>query len=210
MRLLLFCGTVKLKSLKRAGGCRCTGDRRPRGPGRGGHAFSTQLFSISFVHDSLSASLSECGKPVRTPSLTSLPLTSHRRRSVGEEGLLQAAALAPVVETGDEYLRTWGTRVRLQIAIVQYRAVFAELRYGPVVHTRENSVKYGPQFRPNPYGDLSVLSLTDCCEKRSPLTLTSQSTVYTLRSCYCLHTCHTLSITHGCHMPPPTRARRAL
>ena len=86
--------------------------RRPpaaRAGAPGGHAFSTQLFSISFVHDSLSASLSECGKPVRTPSLTSLPLTSHRRRSVGEEGLLQAAALAPVVETGES--EDVGTRV---------------------------------------------------------------------------------------------------
>ena len=33
-----------------------------------------------------------------TPSLTPLP---HRRRSVGEEDILQAAALAPVVETGE-------------------------------------------------------------------------------------------------------------
>ena len=75
-----------------------------------------------------------------TPSLTSLPLTSHRRRSVGEEGLLQAAALAPVVETGEsENVRGL---VSDSIAIVQ---AFAELRYGAVVHTRENSVKYGPR-----------------------------------------------------------------
>ena len=51
--------------------------------------------------------------------------------------MLQAAALAPVVETGESE-DAW-TRVSTDsIAIVQ---AFAELRYGavPVVHTRENT-----------------------------------------------------------------------
>ena len=43
-----------------------------------------------------------------------------------------------------ENLRTWGL-VPDPIVMVQ---AFAELRYGVVVHMRENSVKYGPQ--PNP------------------------------------------------------------
>ena len=65
-----------------------------------------------------------------TPSLTPLPLTSHRRRSVGEEGILQAAALAPVVRTGESE-DVW-TRVRPH-SIVMVQA-FADLRYGVVVH----------------------------------------------------------------------------
>ena len=53
--------------------------------------------------------------------------------------MLQAAALAPVVETGEsEDVRT--RHVPDSIVMVQ---AFAELRYGAVVHTRENSVKYG-------------------------------------------------------------------
>ena len=50
----------------------------------------------------------------------------------------EAAALAPVVETGESE-DVW-TRATDFIAIVQ---AFEELRYGVVVHTRENSVKYG-------------------------------------------------------------------
>ena len=47
--------------------------------------------------------------------------------------MLQAVALAPVVETGEP--EDVGTRVRLHCDwIVQ---AFAELRYGAVVHTRE-------------------------------------------------------------------------
>ena len=44
-------------------------------------------------------------------------------------------------------LRTWGL-VSDSIAIVQ---AFAELRYGVVVHTRENSVKYGHNFNQTLY-----------------------------------------------------------
>lgn len=44
-------------------------------------------------------------------------------------------------------LRTWGL-VSDPIAMVQ---AFAELRYGVVVHTRENSVKYGHNFNQTPY-----------------------------------------------------------
>ena len=47
-------------------------------------------------------------------------------------------------------LRTWGL-VPDSIAIVQ---AFAELRYGVVVHTRENSVKYGHNFNQTPYDKL--------------------------------------------------------
>ena len=45
-------------------------------------------------------------------------------------------------------LRTWGL---VSDPIVMAQA-FAELRYGVVIHTRENSVKYGlwAQFQPNP------------------------------------------------------------
>ena len=55
-------------------------------------------------------------------------------------------------------LRTWGL-VSDSIAMVQ---AFAELRYGVVAHTLENSVKYGhnPQFRPHPVLPLKV-TLTD-------------------------------------------------
>jgi len=49
--------------------------------------------------------------------------------------LCEAAALAPVVETGESE-DVW-TRVRLHCAIVQ---AFAELRYGAVVHTRAKTV----------------------------------------------------------------------
>ena len=45
-----------------------------------------------------------------TPSLTPLPLTSPSPQRWGEEGLLQAAALAPVAETGES--EDVGTRVR--------------------------------------------------------------------------------------------------
>jgi len=52
--------------------------------------------------------------------------------------MLQAAALAPVVETGES--EDVGTRVRLHCdGTIQ---AVAELRYGVVVHMRENSVKY--------------------------------------------------------------------
>ena len=44
-------------------------------------------------------------------------------------------------------LRTWGL-VPDPIVMVQ---VFAELRYGVVAHTRENSVKYGLNFNQTPY-----------------------------------------------------------
>ena len=40
------------------------------------------------------------------------------------------------------------------IAIVQ---AFAELRYGAVVHTRENSVKYGHNLGQTPYVDVYIL-----------------------------------------------------
>ena len=53
----------------------------------------------------------------------------------------EAAALAPMVETGES--EDVGTRVRPHIVMVQ---AFAELRYGVVVHMRENSVKYGHNF----------------------------------------------------------------
>ena len=59
---------------------------------------------------------------------------------VRNEGILQAAALAPVVETGESE-DVW-TRVRLQCDITGIcRAQI--WRSGAVVHTRENSVKYG-------------------------------------------------------------------
>ena len=45
-------------------------------------------------------------------------------------------------------LRTWRL-VSDPIAMVQ---ALAELRYGVVVHTRENSVKYGLNFNQTPYG----------------------------------------------------------
>ena len=45
-------------------------------------------------------------------------------------------------------LRTWGL-VSDSIVMVQ---ALAELRYGVVVHTRENSVKYGLNFNQTPYG----------------------------------------------------------
>jgi hypothetical protein len=79
-------------------------------------------------------------KASHTPSLTSPPLTPHRRRSGGEEGILQAAALAPVAETGES--EDVGTLAR---------QAFAELRYGVVVHMRENCVKYGHNFNQTLY-----------------------------------------------------------
>ena len=36
---------------------------------------------------------------------------------------------------------------------------FAELRYGVVVHTRENSVKYGHNFNQTPYGSTPTTEL---------------------------------------------------
>ena len=54
-------------------------------------------------------------KASHTPSLTPLPLTSPSPQRFGEEGLLQAAALAPVVETGESE-DVW-TRVRLRCDI---------------------------------------------------------------------------------------------
>ena len=57
----------------------------------------------------------------------------HRRRSVGEEGLLQAAALAPVVETGESE-DVW-TRARPHC---DGTGLCRAHRYGVVVHTREN------------------------------------------------------------------------
>ena len=62
--------------------------------------------------------------------------------------MLQAAALAPVVETG-EY-EDVKTRVRLRCDRTQ---AFAELRYGAVVHTRENIVKYGHNLGQTLYGN---------------------------------------------------------
>ena len=56
---------------------------------------------------------------------------------VSEEGLLQAAALATVVEIGES--EDVVTRDRDPIVIIQ---AFVELRYGVVVHTREKSLKY--------------------------------------------------------------------
>ena len=87
-----------------------------------------------------------------TASLTPLPLTSPSPQRCGEEGLLQAAALVPVAKTGESE-DVW-TRARPQCD----GKVFAELRYGVVAHTRENSVKYyavvwleiWAQFQPNP------------------------------------------------------------
>ena len=58
---------------------------------------------------------------------------------VSEEGILQAAALAPVVETGES--EDVGTRVRPHCD--GSGLLFAELRYDVVAHTLENSVKYG-------------------------------------------------------------------
>ena len=52
-----------------------------------------------------------------------------------------------------ENLRTWGL-VPDPIVMVQ---AFAELRYGVVVHMRENSVKYGHNFNPNPLRTRDVL-----------------------------------------------------
>jgi hypothetical protein len=61
---------------------------------------------------------------------------THRRRSVGEEGILQAAALAPVVETGES--EDVETLVTDSVVVMFGKAVqaFAELRYGVVVYTR--------------------------------------------------------------------------
>ena len=68
--------------------------------------------------------------------------------------MLQAAALAPVVETGESE-DVW-TRVRLHCDSTGLS--FAELRYGAVVHTRENSVKPWAQFRPNPLRFVRLVS----------------------------------------------------
>ena len=54
-------------------------------------------------------------------------------------------------------LRTWGL-VSDSIAMVQ---AFAELRYGVVAHTLENSVKYGHNFNQTPYSlSISQYSIT--------------------------------------------------
>ena len=54
-------------------------------------------------------------------------------------------------------LRTWGL-VSDSIVMVQ---ALAELRYGVVVHTRENSVKYGHNFNQTPYSlSISQYSIT--------------------------------------------------
>ena len=49
-------------------------------------------------------------KASHTPSLTPFPLTSPSPQRCGEEGILQAAALAPVAETGES--EDVGTRAR--------------------------------------------------------------------------------------------------
>jgi hypothetical protein len=72
-----------------------------------------------------------------TPSLTSLPLTSPSPQRYGEEGLLQAAALAPVVETGESE-DVW-TRVRLHC---DSTGLCRAQMWRSGTH-RESSVKYG-------------------------------------------------------------------
>ena len=72
-------------------------------------------------------------------------------------------------------LRTWGL-VPDSIVIVQ---AFEELRYGVVVHTRENSVKYGHNFNQTPYGSNEQKS------KRTKITGKHKITFLTRRS---LHT----------------------
>ena len=54
-------------------------------------------------------------------------------------------------------LRTWGL-VSDSIVMVQ---ALAELRYGVVVHTRENSVKYGLNFNQTPYGFINCGSFSN-------------------------------------------------
>ena len=79
-----------------------------------------------------------------TPSLTSLPLTSPSPQRYGEEGLLQAAALAPVVETGESE-DVW-TRVRLNCdSTGLYRAQI--WRRGTQA---QKQCEIWAQFRPNP------------------------------------------------------------
>ena len=76
-----------------------------------------------------------------TPSLTPLPLTD----------LTVAAALVRKAYSKRRRSRLWSKPVNLRTCglvsghIVMVQA-FAELRYGVVVHTRENSVKYGHNF----------------------------------------------------------------
>ena len=52
------------------------------------------------------------------------------------------------------------TRVSDPIVMVQ---AFAELRYGVVVHTRENSVKYGHNFNQTLYDDIKSVTAANGC-----------------------------------------------
>jgi hypothetical protein len=86
-------------------------------------------------------------KASHPPSLTPFPLTSpaHRRRS----------RLVRKAYSKRRRSRLWSKPVNLRTwALVSDPTVMvqalAELRYGVVVHTRENSVKYGHNFTTKP------------------------------------------------------------
>ena len=101
-----------------------------------------------------------------TPSLTTLPLTSprHRRRSVGEEGLLQAAALVPVVETGES--EDVETRVRPHC---DGTGLDRAQIWRSGTHSRKQCEIWA-QFQPNPvYGIVSLrpLNLSDFAPSRA-------------------------------------------
>ena len=106
----------------------------------------------------------------------------------GQEGILQTAAPPPVVETGEsEDVR--GDSCQTPFAIVMAQA-FAELRYGVVVHTRENSVKYGHKLgQRNPLARTSCVVLVACVCRRVCRTCVVEPCVSCIIGCICRVPC---------------------
>ena len=96
------------------------------------------------------------------PGLTlfyGLYVFTHALTHTAPTDLTVAAALVRKAYSKRRRLRLWSKPVNLRTcahvsdSIVMVQA-FAELRYGVVVHTRENSVKYGHNLGPNPSSKL--------------------------------------------------------
>ena len=92
-------------------------------------------------------------------------------------------------------LRTWRL-VSDPIAMVQ---ALAELRYGVLVHTRENSVKYGLNFNQTPYG---TGRLSNQKNQNILHTLCMRSGFWLVRLYYPLGSPARVPTRATCHVPP--------
>ena len=109
---------------------------------------------------------------------------THALTHIATTDLTVAAALVRKACSKRRRSRLWSKPVNLRtLALVSDPTVMvqalAELRYGVVVHTRENSVKYGHNFNQTPYGSNEQKS------KRTKITGKHKITFLTRRS---LHT----------------------